>query len=113
MIPGVANLGTWVRGDTISQKQVTLTQTVDSVTTPVDLTGVGIALTFQNHNDKVQKSIGAGVTLTDAVNGVFRIDKFALEEKGEWHYDLQFIFPNGDVKTYLAGTVTILNDVTK
>jgi hypothetical protein len=113
MIPGVANLGTWVRGDTIRAKRLTITQTLDSVTTPVDFTGVGITLTLQNHNNKVQKTIGAGVTLTDAVNGIFHIDKFALEKKGEWVYDLQIVFPNGDVKTYLVGAVTIVNDVTK
>jgi hypothetical protein len=113
MQPGKADLGTWARGDTIRAKRHRMTQTVAETTTPIDLSGVSITMTFMLKKETVVKSIGNGITMIDAEDGVYQIDKFSLELWGVWNYDLQFVFPNGDVRTLIVGSITIIKDITK
>lgn len=57
-------------------------------------------------------SIG-GISITDAVNGVFQIDdQIVAAVPGEFPYDIQFTLASGDVKTYISGTLTVAQDYT-
>lgn len=112
MTPGKLKLADAVRGDTISAKRFTVTKTTEAGTTPLDLTGCQITSTFRIGYKKKVKEIGKGITITDAVAGVFDLDSFSLDEVGTYSFDIQFIFPNGEIKTYVFGSVKILKDVT-
>jgi len=57
--------------------------------------------------------IGTGITVTDATAGEFKIDAFNVElSVGEYYYDIQFTNSSDVVKTYIAGTFNVLQDVT-
>jgi hypothetical protein len=90
----------------------------DNVGNPMDLTGVTVKVQFRNSSKKghVVKSIDttSGITMTDAVNGKFEIDKFTPVdfEVGNYYYDVETTFTNGDIKTYVGGTFKVIQDVT-
>jgi len=116
MTPGTYNIPTQVNGDTFDGVQFTLTSTVDSVTTPIDLTDCLLFCQFKDSKGIVVRdmSIGNGITVTDAVDGIFRIDSFLLTiGVGTFVYDIQLIYNSGVVKTYVKGQIIILPDVTK
>jgi len=55
----------------------------------------------------------AGLTITDAVDGLFKIDEQVINiEAGNYLYDIQFNF-DGEIKTYISGNFVITNDVTR
>ncbi|MEL6888550.1 MAG: hypothetical protein AAFO86_07555 [Pseudomonadota bacterium] len=108
MTPGTANYGACRRGDTIAARTITVTQ--DAV--PLDLTTVDIQSDFTLRDKRTQLRIGSGITVTDAVNGVFRVDEFSLEFSGVWQYDLQLVYADGTVRTLLVGSIEIVEDIT-
>lgn len=102
-----------IRGDTYNG--VEFTYLVNSV--PVDLTNADIKIEFRysSKTGRLTKTIevGNGITITDAVNGVFRINAFVvLLDVGRHYYDIQLTL-NGEIKTYVEGVFTVLQDVTK
>jgi hypothetical protein len=113
MLPKKVDYKSYVRGDTINARQFTLSQTINSVTTPIDLTNALIDVTFASSQSKHLKSIGNGITITDASNGVFQIDAFVLNYPGVYQYDVNIVFPNGVVRTYINGSIKIENDTTQ
>jgi hypothetical protein len=57
---------------------------------------------------------GSGITITDAVNGVFRIDPQIFHGvPGVYQYDIQLTSQDGIVKTYISGLFTLLEDITQ
>lgn len=92
--------------------------TYDTVTggLPIDLTGCSIVMQVRRPSlldVMLTLSVGAGLTITDAINGVFRIDSQIIDiPVYVYKYDIQITFPNGIVKTYISGTATITEDVT-
>lgn len=55
-----------------------------------------------------------GLTITDAVNGTFRINEQIINiPEYNYLYDLQITFVGGIVKTWLSGTFNIKCDITK
>ncbi len=104
-----------VKNDTFSRVEFEYN---DAVGDPIDLTGVTVKVQFRNNSRKghVVKSVDttAGVTMTDAANGMFEIDKFTPIDfaVGTYYYDVETTFPNGDIKTYVGGTFKVLQDVT-
>lgn len=114
MLPGKVNYKSFVRNDTINARRFTLTQTVNSITTPISLTGADIKSFFTDRR-KTSKLmlIGDGITLIDAPNGVFEIDSFSLDVPGTYDYDVDILFPNGVRRTYISGQIVIVEDVTK
>jgi len=94
--------------------------TVSDKTTgdPIDLTGVSIRIQFRfrkkTGNVVKDMSIGSGITLTDATNGIFTIDKFTpiTFEVDTYFYDAEITFTNGDIKTYVQGTFKVIQDTT-
>lgn len=111
MTPGTYNFPDCVRGDTINAKRFTITTTVDEVTAPLDLTDITIKATFRGKKTLILTE-GDGITIVNAIGGVFEIDPFSLNEYGKWTYDIQFTTSTGIVKTYLRGEVQVLNDLT-
>lgn len=111
MTPGTFNFDDAVRGDTINARLFTLATVVDEVSTPIDITGWNIVVTFRKGNNAVTFTVGDGVTIVDAEEGQFRIDAFALNKAGVWVYDIETTDMDDVVKTYIRGQITILGDV--
>ena len=113
MASSTYNFPNILRGDTFSAVQFT----VNVNGSPKDLTSTGIKCEFrksskQGPSFKILTETG-GITIVVAVNGIFRIDEFnpVAIEVGEYYYDIQFT--DGTViKTYIEGTLTVLQDVT-
>ena len=116
MIAGTYNIPTQTNGDTFDGVQFTVTKTIDNTTTPVDLTDCRIFSQIKDSRGIVVRdmSIDNGITVTDAVNGVFQVDSFIVDLGiGTFVYDIQTIFPDGTVKTYVKGAFGVVQDVTK
>jgi len=111
----IKRLSDRIKNDTFSSVEFEYN---DSFGSPIDLTGVVIKVQFRNGSRKghVVKSLDntAGITMTDAVNGMFEIDKFTPIDfaVGTYYYDVETTFPNGDIKTYVGGTFNTIQDVT-
>lgn len=103
------------RGDTWNGIN-TISFTVSS--TPLNFTGTSIKMefrqkpdsptvfTFSTENDKIQ--------FVDAGKAIIRIMPQIIEvPPSKYYYDLQVIYPNGVVKTYMTGTWNIFADITK
>ena len=103
------------KGDTFDGVQFTLLNSTDNI--PINLTGCAIKIQFKKSAayGTLQKEITntAGITIVDAVNGVFKIDAFLINwSEANYYYDIEITFPNGLVKTYIKGTLAIIRDVT-
>ena len=56
----------------------------------------------------------SGITITNAANGAFKINKTIIElESFSYKYDIQITLSNGEVKTWIEGIFNVLNDVTR
>jgi hypothetical protein len=112
MIPATSNYNDAVRGDTVNTRRFTVTETVNDITTPLDLTGVVVKVKFSTQAANLVKTIGDGVTIVDASGGIFDIDEMTFTVLGTYKYDIQFTFASGDVKTYVKGVIKIVEDIT-
>ena len=86
--------------------------------TPIDLTGSVIKIEFRFLQKEGQLTatltIGNGITLTDAQNGIFVIDPILITWKvGTHFFDIQLTDNTGIVKTYVEGIFTITQDITQ
>jgi len=107
------NIPKIIKGDTFNDLQFTLS--INSVV--VDLTAYTIACKFRKSSKtgKVYKSLttAAGITLTEAVNGVFQIDAFTCDfDAGTYYYDIEFTDGAGLIDTYIQGQMKVEQDVT-
>ena len=56
---------------------------------------------------------GVGITVEDALNGIFKIDAFIIDWTPDlYYYDVEITFLNGVVKTYIQGTLKVIQDIT-
>tara|TARA_R110000822_G_scaffold302649_3_gene427018 strand:- start:172 stop:522 length:351 start_codon:yes stop_codon:yes gene_type:complete len=116
MTPGIFNYGNQYRNDTVDS--VTFTVRITGTTTVVDLSDVtAVRAQFRKpFNQAIQAdySIGSGITMTDLVGGRVTIDSFMGDwDPGTYSYDVEFIYDTGRVKTYIKGTLNIVDDRTK
>ena len=87
-------------------------------TIPVDLTDTTIRMQLRKEYGGVvglslTSVANAGITITDAVNGLFIINQQIINIPAfNYIYDIEFDF-DGIVKTYISGNFLILNDVTR
>lgn len=87
-------------------------------TIPVDLTDTTIRMQLRKEYGGVvglslTSVANAGITITDAVNGLFKINQQIINIPAfNYIYDIEFDF-DGIVKTYISGNFLILNDVTR
>lgn len=109
MIPAKKVLKPQLKGDTFNGVRFTLSPTTD-------LTGATIRTQFKkSKTSKSEKELitGAGITIEDAINGIFVWDSFIMDlSTGTYFYDVEITFASGEVKTYLEGTIEITQDVT-
>ena len=121
-----------VKGDTIgSPNAVGLTlQATDSNNAPYDLTGVRIrimvkktktvvaaAMTFDSDSTDVTPGGAGEIDMADAINGNFTLKKNAaqmdaLQPFSDYPYDIEFLYPTGDVWTWVSGEWTHVQDIT-
>jgi hypothetical protein len=103
-----------IRADTF--EAVNFEINVDTI--PVDLSDTIIRMQLRKEYGGViglsLTSIGsAGITITDAANGLFKINKQIIDIPAfNYIYDIEFDF-DGVVKTYISGNFVIKNDVTR
>ena len=115
MTPAIYSIPDLYLNDTYNGVQFTLSDYETEV--PIDLTNVDIKSEFRADSDTgtIVKTliIGDGIEVTDAVNGVFRINAFTVDwTPGLYYYDIQCTFPGDVVKTYIRGTTSVIQDVT-
>jgi hypothetical protein len=104
-----------IKGDTFSSVQF---EYIDSDTnTPVDLTGAFIEIEFMykcKTGTKVLQtdSNSNGVDITTPLDGLFVLEAFTpiVWNVGTYFWDVKVTFADGTKKTYLQGTVKILQD---
>jgi len=91
----------------------------NGVGTPIDLTGASIHIQFRFRckTGTIVKDVtdGNGITITDPLNGMFTLDEFTPVdwEVDTYYYDVEVTFLDGTIKTYVNGTVKVLQDTTK
>lgn len=110
MIQGVYNFPDVVKGDTVNVTSFAVT--IDAV--PLNLTGALISVKFKtsfNSPSILSLSVGSGITVTNASGGIFTINAFTCSfPVGEYVYDIQIV-KSGITKTYVKGTLNVLNEV--
>lgn len=110
------NIPATVKGDTFIGQEFTLT--VNG--TLADLSGALISMQLKESRDALvmavltlDNNLNGGITITDAVNGVFCIDEQIIDVPSLCYvYDIQITFQDGTVKTYIKGRWDILPEVT-
>lgn len=110
-VPATQNL-TITRGDT---ETVNVTITTDG-TTPVDITGRTYAAQIRSNADANNISASFTCTIISAANGQVRATLSATDSAGLTPGFYQWDFQenaSGVISTILAGTVTVLADVTR
>lgn len=113
--PGVYNIADHYKGDTFDGVQFTIINSTDSL--PINITGCLIKIQFKknSNNGSIIKEITeiSGITIIDAINGVFKINPFLIDwDEGRYLYDVQITFPDLSVRTYIKGTILIIQDTT-
>ncbi len=104
------NIPSHYRGDTFPGVQFSLVE--DDVT--VDLTGATILAGFRSAagEEHSMSSPSSGITITVAAGGLFTIDEQVIAwEPGVYEYDIQITLGSGDIKTSIAGTFEVLEDI--
>ena len=102
------------KGDTFGGVQFTLSRNGS----PIDLTGASLEMMLRLVKTVSPPALtlstpSSGLTITDAVNGVFTVDKQEIDiDAGDYFYDIELTEANGDINTYIAGQWVILQDTT-
>ena len=105
-----------IKGDTIDAVQFTMEDNTDP-DNPVPINLTGAAIRMQLRVDAKSKacltlSVGSGITITDAVNGVFQVDAQVIDiNPALYLYDIEFTIA-GVVKTWICGKWRIIQDIT-
>jgi len=114
----MATFGTYNYDDLIktSNTEDIIFTLTDENSVAIDLTGITALCQFRYSNEtgKLAKSlsIGSGLTLVDAAAGKIKIDSFLADfEVGLYYYDVKLIFNASRVKTYIKGSINILQNV--
>lgn len=102
-----------IKGDTFQGQEFTYVRNGS----PIDLTGASIAMMLRVTKTQVTPdlsfSVGSGITITDAVNGVWEIDEQIIDiDANTYFQDIQLTESDGKVTTFTQGTWNILQDVT-
>ena len=102
-----------VRGDTYNGAEFEIL--VNAI--PLPLTDYAIRCKWRSQSksgtEQRDSSIGDGITVTDAANGLFTLDAFVVDfPVGRNYYDIEFTSPAGKVNTYVAGYMNVVQDVT-
>jgi hypothetical protein len=105
------------KGDTFDE--VTFQVKINNIV--VDLTGATIKMQLRKNFSDVTPALSltsagsAGITLSNATNGEFKINKQIIDiEVYNYVYDIQITFSDGTVKSsWIYGSFNITNEVTR
>jgi hypothetical protein len=102
------------RGDTFNGRKISLERNG----APIDLTGAKIIIQFKLSSSGVSKfefsTKKETIYIPEPTNGeLIMMPRILNVPAGHYNYDMQITFPNGNVKTYLSGIWTILDDVSR
>lgn len=104
-----------IKGDTFPGQQFTVL--VNEA--PLPLAGAVITMDLRkderaNSERVLRLSTTLGtISIINAAGGVFQINKQIIDIPAkQYNYDIEIVLANGDVKTYISGTWTILQDIT-
>lgn len=116
MTPSTYDFKTQYKGDTFKGVRLTFTKTVSEVTTPLSLVNASIKMQLKRReNTESEKTftIGDGITVIDAENGIIKIDPFLIRLSAfKYKYDLQITFEDGIIRTYIKGFFDVQQDIT-
>lgn len=100
--------------------------TFDEVLFELKKDGIAINLTSATIRMQLRKAPGgaiflsltsagsAGITITDATAGKFKINSTIINlEATVYLYDIEITFASGEVRTWVSGQFTVLNDITR
>ena len=115
MTPGTYNIPDHYRNDTWDGIVFTIT---DSNGDPIDLSSATVKMQIRRgiKSGKLEDTrTGSGqAEVTDGPNGEITIGAYVVDYlAATYYYDVQVTFPDTSVKTYIAGTWTFIEDVTK
>lgn len=117
MTPEIYNIANQYQNDTFDGIEFVIENEVTNI--GIDLTGCEIFIQFRGGYEKSElvKTLtnnNKGIENTDLPNGVFRISPFLVVWKPDTYaYDIQITFPDGVVKTFIKGTVTVIDDTSR
>jgi hypothetical protein len=104
-----------IKGDTF--EQVPFEVKINNVA--VNLTGAIVKMQLRKECGGVigltlTSVASAGITITDAVNGKFKINKQIIDIPSyNYYYDIEIKFADGTVKTWIDGMFNIICDITR
>lgn len=112
---GVYNMKEYIKGSHVNSIIFTFK---NEQNIPIDLTGISAKMQIRKSypTGKMVKefTLGNGLTLNDAVNGVLQIDSFIIDfDVNKYHYDIKFEFPTGKIKIYVKGELNVIQNVTQ
>lgn len=84
---------------------------------PIDLSSATIRMQIRpdygSNTLTLSLTEGNGITVTGTSNNMVALNKVITIASGEYVYDLEAAFANGDVKTYVKGEFIVSEDSTK
>lgn len=110
----IHNFSDILRGDTFNGALFV----IDINDSPADLTGSRVDCWLREGSNvgAVRKKISTttgGIVLTGPTNGEVTIKPFIANlPVGTYYYDLQIKFSSGKIKTYIGGSIAIIQDIT-
>jgi hypothetical protein len=103
------------RGDTFNEVPFQINK--DGI--PIDLTGAVIHMQLRKSPStqvylNLTSVANAGITITSALNGAFKINEMIVTlEPNVYLYDIEITFASGEIKTWISGQFTVVNDITR
>jgi hypothetical protein len=103
------------RGDTFAEVPFQINK--DGL--PLNLTGAIIHMQLRRSPGgtvylNLISTSNAGITITSELDGAFKINEMILNlEPNVYLYDIEITFPSGEVKTWVSGQFTVINDITR
>lgn len=115
--PGFYKLADHVEGDTWDGVEIVVKNSATDEPLPVPLASVRISFrkgAFAKEARVTLDSAAGSILIEDAAGWHFRAIAQTLDlPAGTWNYDVETTDTNGRVKTYLAGTLNVVKQVTQ
>jgi hypothetical protein len=113
MIPATHNLPDVYRGDTMKEIRFELLKNG----VPIDLTGASVRCDFKlktgSHLFRFSKANDKISIMDPPTEGKFAINSTIIDfPAGTYNYDIEVIFADGTINTFVAGTLKVIQDVT-
>jgi hypothetical protein len=118
MTPGVYDFGVYRSGDTLRETPFQLYYKTGENKNPINLSGCTITCQFRKRPTApaslTMSNTNYWIQVTNARNGEMLFKNIPLVlTPGLYYHDVQFTFPSGDIRTYIAGTILIESDIAR